>query len=93
MAIIETENRMAFNEHTEAVVLPTVPININDYLLQKLPIAISYDVGEEFHTTKMNVHFWPDNICALMNPESETNLMCIDIEDACPDCDICLVKF
>ncbi|XP_031628644.1 uncharacterized protein LOC116344306 [Contarinia nasturtii] len=85
---------MNFNEYTEAVVLPTMPLNINDYPLQKLPIAISYDLGMLTYTKKMNVYFWPDNICALMNSdENETNLMCIDIEDECPDCDICQFQF
>lgn len=94
MAILETEQKMDFNEYTEAVVLPTVPLNINDNLLQKVPIAISYNLGELTYSKKMNVYFWPDNICALMNPdENETNLMCIDIENECRDCDICQVKF
>lgn len=71
-----------------------MPINIKSQLNYKIPIAISYNLGELNHIKKMNVHFWPDDICALMNPdENETNLMCINIEDECPDCDICEVKF
>lgn len=42
----------------------------------------------------MNVNFLPDNVCSEMNVDkNETNLICIDIDRECPDCNICQVKF
>lgn len=59
VAILETKQEMTFDDYTGAVVLPTIGIDINK-ITNRLPIAISYTLGEIAYTKKVNVHFWQD---------------------------------
>lgn len=78
-----------FNSSDQAANLPDKLFHI-DYGR----LAISYHIGGSFITKDMHVSLYSHEICQQMNPgEDATKLICVNIEDVCQDCDVCVVRF
>lgn len=92
-AIIELKADIHLDEYTQPAYLPITPINIDD-LTYRLPIAVSYDIRESVITKKIEVRLFSEQACQIFNNgQSASDLMCIDIEEASPGFDLCLVRF
>lgn len=79
---------MPFNEYHQPAALPQLPFHgLTEYL------ATAYIDKHWTHVTKkIKSTIWNEDICKYLNDYKVENSICLNIEDECPQCNLCKVS-
>lgn len=88
MAILEIDGFQKFDKYDQPAVLPHFPFH---GLAENLAVTYMGDNGVRV-TQIIKRTVWSDEVCYYMNDYEEEDAICLNIVDACPQCNFCKVS-